>query len=54
MQTTLTEEVHARCKSNDICETNDALTLEELARHHGMASELCFINNPSSDESKTN
>ena len=54
MQPTLTEKVHARCKSDDICETNDALTLEELARHHGMASKLGLIHDPSSDESKTN
>jgi hypothetical protein len=47
------EEVHACCKSNDIREANDALTLEELTWHHGVASEFRFVHNPSSDECET-
>jgi hypothetical protein len=47
------EEIHACGKGSDIRETDDALALEELTRHHRVTSKLPFIDDPTGDECQT-
>lgn len=47
------EKVHASCEGYNICKSNNALTLEEFAGHHGVWSKLPLPDDPRSNKAET-